>query len=96
MKTNFKQLGNLDEMKLMRQGNPMKIAEYAVKKREFEQIKSEHFNEEFPFVNGFGQSYLDELKTYADANPDDQSAKIRYELQRERYNVQEANKTFAH
>ncbi|AZV45174.1 hypothetical protein BAOM_4595 [Peribacillus asahii] len=73
-------------------GNPTKMAQYDVKKRELEQIKAKHFNEEHPFVDGFNESYLSELKSYAEANPDDESAQVRYALQKERFTVREASK----
>lgn len=90
---NFKQLANLDEMKMMARGNPQKIAAYAAKKHELEGLKAAHFNEEHPFVNGFRESHLEELKQFAADNPDDESAQIRYNLQRERFAVQESQKT---
>lgn len=91
--TNFKQLANLDELKQMAGGNPMKMATYSIAKRELEQLKAEHFNEDHPFVNGFSHYLLDELKVFAENNPNDESAQIRYQLQKERYAVQEAGKT---
>ena len=91
--TNFKELSNLDEMKLMASGNPQKLAAYTIKRRELDEIKATHFNEDFPFVNGFSQSYLDELKAYSEANPEDESAQVRYQLQKERFAVQEASRT---
>ena len=91
--TNFKQLANLAEIRQLAGGSTQKMAKYSIAKREFEQIKSQHFDEEFPFVNAFQESYLTELKEYASEHPEDESAQVRYQLQSERYAVQEARKT---
>lgn len=90
---NFKAMANLSEMKLMSGGNPQKMAEYAIKKHEYEQLKASHFSEEFPFVNTFSEGHLEELKTFAEDNPDDEAAQVRYALQKERFAVQESGKT---
>ncbi|WP_019241353.1 MULTISPECIES: hypothetical protein [Bacillus] len=90
---NYKQLANLNEMKMMARGNPQKLAEYTMKERHLELIKDEHFSEEHPFIDGFLESHLQQLKDFAEANPDDESAQVRYNLQKERFAVREAEKT---
>jgi hypothetical protein len=92
----FKALANLDEMKLMAGGRPEKMAEYATRKAQFEQIKTNYFNEDFPFVNGFDEHHLESLKQYAEANLEDEAAQVRYALQKERFAVQEKNKGAHH
>lgn len=90
---NYKQLANIDDMKLMAGGNPMKMAEVAVKAQELARIKAEHFPEEHQFLKSFGEKYVQELKEYSEANPDDVSAQVRYRLQKERLAVREKGKT---
>ncbi|MEH7401584.1 hypothetical protein V7148_11395 [Gottfriedia acidiceleris] len=77
----------------MARGNPSKIADYTVLKAELSQVVETHFNEEHPYVNSFDANYLDSLRTFAEENPDDKSAQIRYSLQKERYDIQEKQKT---
>ncbi|WHY93757.1 hypothetical protein QNK12_09970 [Neobacillus cucumis] len=89
----FKKMANLDEIKMMARGNPQKIAEYKMKLAELEELKVAHFNDDYPFVNGFNESHLEELRKFAEGNPDDESAQIRYELQKERFATQENRKT---
>jgi hypothetical protein len=89
----FKTYAKLDEMKSMARGNPAKLANVAVKQREYNELKAAVFNEEFPFVNGFSESHLESLKSYAEENPEDESAQIRYALQKERFEVQQAKKS---
>jgi hypothetical protein len=69
------------------------MAEVAVKQKELADIKATHFNEQFPFVDGFSESHLEKLKAFADENPDDQSAQVRYALQKERFAVAQTKKT---
>jgi hypothetical protein len=90
---NLKQLANLDELKMMARGNPAKLADFVSKRNELDQLKADHFNEEHPFVNGFNESYLEELKQFAQDHPENESAQIRYSLQKERFAVQENSKT---
>jgi hypothetical protein len=89
----LKKLANLDELKMMARGNPQKIAEYKVKQSEFEQLKAAHFNDEHPFTNGFDEHHLEKLREFAEQNPEDESAQVRYALQKERFTVQETRKT---
>ncbi|WP_110928770.1 hypothetical protein [Bacillus massiliglaciei] len=93
MEYNFKQLANLEDMKLMASGNPMKLAEVAVKNHELKSLIEEHFGEQFPFLRSFKPEYLKSLKAYAEENPDDESAQVRYMLQKERDAVREVEKT---
>jgi 2'-5' RNA ligase len=90
---NFKTYANLSELKTLAGGNPSKMAEVAVKQKELADIKAAHFNEQFPFVDSFSESHLAELKAYASENVDDQSAQVRYALQKERFAVAAAKKT---
>ncbi|MFB6803432.1 hypothetical protein ACFCVU_20030 [Peribacillus butanolivorans] len=90
---NFKIMANLDETKMMARGNAQKLAEYVSKKAELTSVIEGHFNEEFPFTKSFESGHLESLKTFAEENPDDESAQIRYNLQKERYAVSEASKT---
>lgn len=89
----FKKLANLDELKMMARGNPQKIAEYKVKQSEFEQLTAAHFNDEHPFSNSFDEHHLEKLREVAEQNPEDESAQVRYALQKERLTVQESRKT---
>jgi hypothetical protein len=89
----FKTYANLDEMMLMAGGNPHKMAQYATARRELDALKAKYFNEQFPFVDGFSESHLEKLKAFAEENPDDHPALIRYELQKARFAAQEAKKT---
>ncbi|MEH6992608.1 hypothetical protein V7075_07820 [Neobacillus drentensis] len=90
---NYETFAKLEEMRQQTAGNPQKIAEFNVKKAEFNKLVGEHFNEEHPFTHSFNESYLESLKKYAEENPDDASAQFRYGLQKERYEVNEAKKT---
>ncbi|MFU2013732.1 hypothetical protein ACM6Q7_01440 [Peribacillus butanolivorans] len=81
---NFKSMANLDETKMMARGYPQKIAQYVAKKAELATVMESHFNVEFPFMNSFDAGHLESLKTFALENPDDESAQIRYSLQKER------------
>lgn len=89
----FKKLANLDEVKMMARGNPEKIAKYVRDRDAYKEVLKTHFNEDFPFVQGFDQHHLSDLKKFAEENPDDESAQVRYNLQKERFAVQESNKT---
>lgn len=89
----FKKLANLDEMKMMSRGNPGKLADYVILRSELDQVKSSHFNEEYPFVNSFDEGHLESLKQFAEENPEDESAQVRYALQKERFAVNEGKKT---
>lgn len=90
---NFKSFANLEETKMMARGNTQKIAKYVQEEKAYRGILKEHFNEEFPFANSFDEHHLSDLKKFAEENPDDESAQVRYNLQKERFAVQESNKT---
>ncbi|MFB5932992.1 hypothetical protein ACE8FZ_06720 [Peribacillus frigoritolerans] len=90
---NFKSMANLEETKMMARGNAHKLAEYVAKKAELTSVIEGNFNEDFPFTKSFDASHLESLKTFAEENPDDESAQIRYNLQKERYAVSESSKT---
>lgn len=90
---NFQTMANLEQEKMMARGNPQKIADYVAKKAELASVIAGHFNEDFPFTKSFDASHLASLKTFAEENPDDESAQIRYSLQKERYAASEAGKT---
>lgn len=91
--SDFKKLANINEIGVMAGGHPGKMAEYSALKHELNTIRQTHFNKEFPFVRGFREDHLKELEQYAKDNPEDESAQIRYNLQKERFAVQEAAKT---
>ncbi|MFK4388801.1 hypothetical protein ABH916_000729 [Peribacillus frigoritolerans] len=90
---NFKSMANLEQEKMMARGNPQKMAECVAKRAELASVIDGHFNEEFPFVKSFNADHLESLKTLAEENSDDESAQIRYKLQKERYAVSGASKT---
>jgi hypothetical protein len=90
---NYQTFAKLEEMRQQTAGNPQKIAEFNVKKAEFNKLVAENFNEEHPFTHSFSEGYLESLKQYAEENPDNPAAQFRYGLQKERFAVNEANKT---
>ncbi|WP_026677217.1 hypothetical protein [Fictibacillus gelatini] len=83
----------LEQLKLRARGNPSKMAVYAEAKNEYQTQLSTHFNEEFPFVHSFSDSHLDELRQFAEDNPEDESAQVRYAIQKDRFEAREADKT---
>jgi hypothetical protein len=65
----FSPYAKLDDIKLMAGGRPDKMAHYAVKKKEFEDLKAVHFNDDHPFVDSFDESHLETLKQLQKKTP---------------------------
>jgi len=89
----YSTFAKLEDLKIMSRGNPNKIAEYTTKAKQFEELKEKHFNDDFPFAERFDELHLNKLKKYAEDNPDDESAQVRYAIQKERFAAQEKQKT---
>ncbi|MDM5339684.1 hypothetical protein QUF84_21015 [Fictibacillus enclensis] len=83
----------LEKLQFSSRGNPSKLAVYSAAMREYRVQLNDHFNEEHPFNKTFSESHLEDLRAFAEDNPDDESAQARYAIQKDRYETKEANKT---
>ncbi|MFE4430829.1 hypothetical protein ACFRH9_28305 [Peribacillus butanolivorans] len=83
----------LDEMKKKSRGNPLKMAEYAVLKREFDEfITPFREHPSLPFMDEPDEAHINKLKEFMEESPGDESAKAVYTLQKELFDTQEKQK----
>lgn len=86
--------GKLEDMKLMARGNPQKIAEYMVRKREYDVMVDRYFTEQdsgFNFVELPSEEYVIKAEAHA-AETGDEADNMRATILRDRTKYHESQK----